>query len=187
MPLDDTGVAVELKKTADDLKKATEDVMRFAEKAQTEIKNLGTMTAETKAASDKALLTMNELAGRVGEVEQKLARPRGPAGEPQKTLGQLVVENEEVKALLASKNGQARVKAEYKDILSGTALWGSGVSPSSSLVVADRQPIVQPPLRPLVVRDLLMPGSTTSNAIEYPVETDNPLTIAAALVSEGAD
>jgi HK97 family phage major capsid protein len=186
MPLDDTGAAAELKKTADDLKKATEDVMRFAEKAQTEIKNLGTMTAETKAASDKALTTMNELASRVGDVEQKLARPRGPAGEPMKTLGQMVVENEDVKALLASKNGQARVKAEYKDILSGTALWGTGISPTTSLTIPDRQDIVRPPLRPLVVRDLLMPGSTTSNAIEYPVETDNPLTITAAMVSEGA-
>jgi HK97 family phage major capsid protein len=46
--------------------------------------------------------------------------------------------------------------------------------------------MVTPPLRPLGIRDLLMPGSTTSNAIEYPVETDNPLTIAAAFVSEGA-
>jgi HK97 family phage major capsid protein len=46
--------------------------------------------------------------------------------------------------------------------------------------------MVQPPRRNLVVRDLLTPGSTRSNAIEYPVETDNPMTTGAAVVSEGA-
>jgi HK97 family phage major capsid protein len=73
-----------------------------------------------------------------------------------------------------------------KDIMSGPGSWGSGVSPTSSLVVAERVPIIQPPMRQLVVRDLLMPGTTASNAIEYPVETDDPASTAAAPVSEGA-
>jgi HK97 family phage major capsid protein len=41
-------------------------------------------------------------------------------------------------------------------------------------------------MRPLVVRDLITPGSTSSNAIEYPVETDNPSVTGAAVVSEAA-
>jgi HK97 family phage major capsid protein len=184
MPLDDTGAA-ELKDLAAGLKKATDDVKGWAEKAQTEMKNLGTMTEETKASADKALTTMNELSGRIGEIEQKMARRPGPAADMPKTLGQMVLEGPEIKALLERKNGQGRITVELKDIISGPPTWGGGVSQSTSLTIPDRQPIVQPPLRPLVVRDLITPGSTTSNAIEYPVETDNPLNTAAAVVSEG--
>jgi HK97 family phage major capsid protein len=113
---------------------------------------------------------------------------KGSGDQPpqQKSLGQIVVDDDKVKALMEQKNGQARVTIELKDMLSGGALWGSGVSPSSSLVIADRQPIVPAPMRQLVVRDLFTPGTTTSNAIEYPVETDNPANTGAAVVSEGA-
>ena len=61
---------------------------------------------------------------------------------------------------------------ELKDITSGNPTWGAGRSPSTSLVVADRQPMVTPPMRQMVVRSLLTPGTTSSNAIEYAVETD---------------
>jgi HK97 family phage major capsid protein len=44
--------------------------------------------------------------------------------------------------------------------------------------------MVMLPVRPLFVRDLLTPGNTTSNAIEYPVETSDPYDTRAAVVSE---
>jgi HK97 family phage major capsid protein len=188
MPLDDTGTT-ELKQLAVDLKNATDEVKKFAEKAQAEMKALGDVTAETKANADKALSAMNELGARVGEIEQKMARRPGDGPAQSKSIGQLVVENEEVKALLQRKNGQARVTIELKDIMSGSATWGTGVSAATSLVIPERVGMVQAPLRPLVVRDLVMPGSTTSNAIEYAVETDDPQSAAsnkAAVVSEGA-
>jgi HK97 family phage major capsid protein len=169
-----------------DLKRATDEVKSFAERVQKEIKNLGGTTAETKQAADKALFEMNTLSARVTSLEQKGAR-RGPGEGPQeyKTLGQQVVESDTVKALLEQKNGQARVTIELKDITSGPPTVGTGLSPTSSLVVADRQPIVPKPVYQLVVRDLLTPGSTASNAIEYPVETSDPFATAASVVSEG--
>jgi HK97 family phage major capsid protein len=185
MPLDGSNFEAELKDLTTDLKKATDEVKSFAEKVQKEMKNLGDAGAETKASADKALAEMNTLTARVTEVEQKLSRRGGPDQPEVKTMGQLVCQNEQVKALLESKAGQARVTIELKDLVSGTALWGTGTSKTNSLVIPDRQALVQPPERQLVVRDLLAPGQTNSNAIEYAVETDNPLTTGAAVVSEG--
>lgn len=182
----DVPAELELKTLTTDLKKATDEVKAFAEKVTTEMKNLGAATDETKAKADKALTDMNSIAARLTEIEQKVSRRGSGDALPQlKTLGQLVVEDEKVKTLMGLKNGQARVQIELKDMLSGGSLWGAGVSPSSSLVIADRQAIVPAPTRQLVVRDLFTPGTTTSNAIEYPVETSNPATSGAAVVSEG--
>jgi HK97 family phage major capsid protein len=183
----DVPTELELKTLSIDLKKATDEVKVFAEKVQTEMKNLGVATGETKLNADKALTEMNTISARLTEIEQKVARRSG-GDQPSeyKSFGQHVVDADTVKALLEQKNGQARVTVELKDIMSGPPTWGTGVSPSNSLVMADRQPIVQPPMRQLVVRDLITPGSTTSNAIEYPVETDNPAVTGAAVVSEGA-
>lgn len=183
----DIPTEVELKKLTIDFQKATDEVKTFAEKVQTEMKNLGIATTETKANADKALTEMNTISARLTEIEQKVAR-RGPGDPPAqlKSIGQHVVDSDAVKTLLQQKNGQARVTIELKDIMTGSATLGTGVSPSSSLVVADRQPIIQAPMRALVVRNLITPGSTTSNAIEYPVETDDPLVTSAAVVSEGA-
>jgi HK97 family phage major capsid protein len=187
MPLDNTNAEADLKDLTIDLKKATDEVKTFAERVEKEMKNLGVATDETKANADKALTEMNTLGQRLQEVEQKLSR-RGGGDQPpqQKSLGQLVMENDGVKALMEAKNGQARVTIELKDILSGSGTWGTGTSPTNALTIPDRQPIVMPPMRPLMVRDLITPGSTTSNAIEYPVETDNPAVTGAAVVSEGA-
>lgn len=183
----DIPTEVELKALTVDLKKATDEVKTFAEKYQTEMKNLGAANGETKTAADKALTEMNTISARLTEIEQKVARRGGGDPPPQlKSLGQIVIDDEKVKSLMALKNGQARLTIELKDMFSGSTLWGGGASPTTSLVIADRQPIVPPPMRQLVVRDLLTPGSTTSNAIEYPVETDNPATTGAAVVSEGA-
>ena len=176
---------VELKNLAIELKKATDEVKVFAEKIPLEIKNLGAATAETKAAADKALTEMNTISERLTAVEQKMVR-RGTDGTVElKTLGDLVVENDAIKKLMSEKNGQARVSIELKDITSHPPTVGTGVSPSTSLVVADRQGMITPPMRQMVVRDLLMPGTTSSNAIEYAVETDDPAVTGAAVVSEG--
>jgi HK97 family phage major capsid protein len=189
MPLDGSSdnPELELKNLAGDLKKATDEVKSFAEKVQTEMKNLGVATEETKTNADKALSEMNAISQRLTDVEQKMAR-RGSGDQPPvlKSIGQHVVENDAVKNVLQQKNGQARLTIELKDIMSGSGSWGAGISPTNALTVPDRQALVSPAMRQLVVRDLITPGTTTANAIEYPVETDNPASTAAAVVSEGA-
>jgi HK97 family phage major capsid protein len=176
---------VELKKLVVDLKKATEDVMKIGETHATEIKNLGAATEETKAKADKALTDMNTISERLTGIEQKMVRGHTDPNAELKSLGDLVLENEGVKNLMVQKNGQARMSIELKDITSGNPTWGAGRSPSTSLVVADRVGMVTPPMRQMVVRNLITPGTTSSNAIEYAVETDDPNVTGAAVVSEG--
>jgi HK97 family phage major capsid protein len=70
--------------------------------------------------------------------------------------------------------------------MTGAGLYGPTNSIANSLIVPQRADLVTVPTRPLFVRDLLTPGTTTSNAIEYPVETSDPYATAASVVSEGA-
>lgn len=177
----------DLKKLAVELKEATDEVKKFAETANTEIKNLGKLTDETKASADKALAEMNAIAQRMTEVEQKMARrPGGDDPKELKTLGQHVIDDEKIKEVLSKKAGVARLTVEVKDIYSGPALWGSASTDTNALIMPDRQPIVPLPRRRLVIRDLITPGTTTSNAIEYPVESSDPADTGASVVSEGA-
>jgi HK97 family phage major capsid protein len=193
MPLDNAGqdddVLAELKTASAAFEKATGEVRTFAVTAREELKNLGALTTETKAGADAALLSMNELSVRVAELEQKSARARGIGNEPmvQKSLGQIVIDNEEVKSRLLSgaKGGRVQFPVETRAIMSATGSWGSTVSATTSLVPADRQALnLMLPQRGLTVRDLVAPGTTISNAIEYAVQTTR--TNNAATVAEGA-
>lgn len=176
----------ELKKLTLDLKSATDQVKGFAEDVQKELKNLGSASEETKANADKALSEMNAISQRLVDVEQKMVRRQGGGDPEQKSLGQHVVESDAVKHLMSTKNGQARVNIELKDITSGTGTVGTGTSPATSLVVPDRRALIPFPTYRLVVRDLLTGGTTNSSNIEYPVETSDPTSTAAYVVAEGA-
>ena len=162
----------EYKQAVADLTKATDQVKTFAETARTELKNLGDVSRETKASADKALTEMNALAARVTEMEQKGARGNGLEDQNAGlSLGQRFIRSEEVKAALAEGSAwNGRVKLDVKSITSASS---TGVSATTGLVVADRQPgIVQVvPNRSLVIRDLLMPGNTASSAIDFVRET----------------
>jgi HK97 family phage major capsid protein len=181
----DPETEAEIKKLAADLKSAIEVVKPIAEKATAEIKDLKKMHTETKTACDEGLLKMNTtitekvdafiktMDSRVAEIEQKVVRRGGdhPILD-QKSLGDIIVENDQVKSRLlgGNKKGTVNFEVETKTILSGTGSWGSTGSVTTSLVVADRQPVVPLPMRPFAVRDLIAPGQTISNAIEYAVQ-----------------
>lgn len=175
----DDDPARELKTLAANLKTATDEVKTFAEKAEKELANLGKITDETKKSADDALIKHNELGARLTEIEQKMAR--GPS-EPQraKTAGQLVIENEEVKAWLAS-GAKKSISVGLKAIISGLTTDADGSA--GDLIVPYRVPGVQGlPQRRMTVRDLITPGRTNSNAIQYAQETG--FTNSAATVSE---
>ncbi len=165
---------IDLGQLATELKAATDSVKKHAETTQTELKNLGKVTEETKASADKALAEMNAISARMTEVEQKMAR-RGGDGRPDEpqTIGEMVLGSDDVKAALAQRDlFKGRVSVEVKAITSAATTVGSGVSGTTSLVPADRRPgMIMLPDRRLTVRDLLMPGRTTSGVIEYPKET----------------
>ena len=170
----------DIKTLAADLKKAADEVKKTAETANAEMKNLGKMTEETKQKADEALVKHNEISARLTEIEQKLVARPGNGEERRKTVGELVTENDEFKAFVKS-GGKGRVSIPVKAIIS--ALTTDADGSAGDLIVPDRRPdIIAPPQTNLAVRDLLTPGETSSNAIQYVKETG--FTNNAATVSE---
>jgi HK97 family phage major capsid protein len=169
-----TDLTVELKKAADDVKKQ-------GETTQTEIKNLGNVTEETKKKADEVLIKHNEISARVTEIEQKLAaRLRGDGDVKVKSLGAQVTEMDEVKEWLKSRKSKS-VSVQVKAIIS--ALTTDADGSAGDLIVPERRPgILGLPQRRLTIRNLITPGRTSSNAIQYVKETG--FTNSAATVSE---
>lgn len=169
---------------ARDLKVALDETKRQGEKSEGEIKSLGQITNETKLAADKALTEQNAIIARLGDLEQKMARDPGGSAAPElKTMGEKFLASEEVKAMIAQGDRfHGKVAVEVKNITSASAAAGEDVS--TGLVIADRQPgvVLVQPNRRLVIRDLLMAGRTSSNAIEWVRET--LFTNSAATVAE---
>jgi HK97 family phage major capsid protein len=166
--------------------KALDEVKALAEKAVTEAARGIELSNNLKEKADAGLTEMNGLKSQLTEIEQKIARRPGPNGQEQvKTLGELVIDSEDVKSKLlgGSKKGSVNLSLDTKNILSATGSWGATPSVSNSLVVADRQPLIPLPMRRMTIRDLLAPGQTTSNNIEYAVQVAR--TNAAAIVAEG--
>lgn len=171
----------EIKTLAASLKVAGDDVKKQAETTTIELRNLGKVTDETKESADKALIKQAELEARVREVEQKMigVGPGSPAHA--KSIGEQFVENPEVIEFLARRT-RGVVKMSFKAITSVTT---DADGSAGDLIRPQRVGgLIVPPMRRMTVRDLLTPGNTTSNAIEYVKETG--FTNNAAVVAEGA-
>ncbi|ATA23529.1 capsid protein [Brenneria goodwinii] len=154
------------------LNQVIDQVKSFGEDIAKKMQNGETVTQELKTRTDESLTQMSELKERLTELEQKSARRQNDQPAEQKSLGQLVVESEAFKGMDSSARKSIRVKLEQKDIMNVPATTGIGVSATNSLVVSDRVPgIVAPPERTMTIRNLLMPGTTGSNSIEYVQET----------------
>ena len=165
----------DLKKLSTEFKQVGDDLKKFAEDAQKEIKQHGAMTAETKDSVDKLLVKSTELDGRIKEIEQKLVRRGSEGGDRVKSVGELVVDNDQVKSMLDRKSGTVRVSVKAIT---------SDAESAGALVAPQRLPgIIAPPQRRMTVRDLLTPGRTSSSALEYVREAG--FTNAAAPVAEG--
>ncbi|WJR68136.1 phage major capsid protein [Neorhizobium sp. CSC1952] len=140
--------------------------------------NLAEMIREV---GDKFSATASELNSRMREIEMQWDRfESSPAGRGMaandngSSLGDIVVANRDVQALTSEFRGTAKVKIseELAAITSAPATVGNTTSPGTSLVPAHRVPgIVTPFERELRVRDLFARSRTTSNSVEYAVET----------------
>lgn len=170
----------ELKALAVELKTAADHVKAVAETTNIEIKNLGTVTAETKQKADEAIIKQNELSARLDDIEQKMVRGQQQP-ERRKSLGEQVTDSEEVKALMASATKRGRATINVKAIVSALTTDADG---SAGDMIRDQRlaGIIAPPQRRMTVRDLITPGRTSSNAISYVKETG--FTNNAATVSE---
>lgn len=170
---------VQVKELNASLTKIGDQIKSQAETSQKEIARAGEMQAETRAKVDEMLNKQGELQARLLEAEQKLvnASKGGSKSERQHSVGELVIASEQMEGVNASFRGSRRVSVPRAAITSVTNSGGA-------LVGADRRSeIIMPPERRLTIRDLIAPGTTDSNSIEYVRETG--FTNAAAPVAEG--
>jgi HK97 family phage major capsid protein len=164
-PAEIKALGTEIKTALDRVRNVAEDALREAKGASGEVKS------SVKAAADEALASMG---ARVAELEQKAAR-RGKADDAEvKSVGQRFVDDDGYKAIGGNASWRGRHAVEVKNITSATA---------AGVVRADRSPeFVMLPNRRMTIRDLLTPGTTSSNAVEFVREAT--FTNAAAPVAE---
>lgn len=172
--------AIEIKA---ELSKISDQVKEAGEKALAESAKGVKLSEEQKGRIDELLIKQGELQAQMLEVEQKLARRAGgdELDDSRKSFGQRFVEAENFKKAheageIRRKGGRVSMDIDSKAI--NTAATGAAVIP-------DRQAgVIITPERRLTIRDLIAPGSTSSNLITYMKETG--FTNAAAPTLEGA-
>lgn len=132
----------------------------------------GEVSAELKEKTDKALSELGDVTTRLGDLEKRAARERDGGDPDEKSLGDIVVEAAGAQSFDSSYRGMIKVKADRAAITSANTTVGAGRSQGTSLVPGARVPgIFGLPERQLTIRDLVMPGQTSSSTIEYVKET----------------
>ncbi len=130
------------------------------------------VSAELKEKTDKALSELGDVTTRLGDLEKRAARERDGGDPDEKSLGDIVVEAAGAQSFDSSYRGMIKVKADRAAITSANTTVGAGRSQGTSLVPGARVPgIFGLPERQLTIRDLVMPGQTSSSTIEYVKET----------------
>lgn len=161
---------------------AVDKVKELAESALGKAEKGESLAEKLKGDVDEALTAMNELKEQVAELAQKSARTGSGDEDSAKSLGEHFVGSETGKAFIGSHPtkgaAQVMIKATLSSLTTNAAgSVGAGIAPQ-------RLPGIQElPQRRMTVRDLLMPGTTESNAIQYVQETG--FTNSAAMVAEG--
>lgn len=157
----------------------SDQVKEAGEKALAEAKRGIEMTEAQKGRVDEMLVKQGELQAQVTELEQKAARRGQEQEQSAKSVGYQVIENEEFKkSVQGLKEGKGgRVSVGVKAITTANGSAGQAVYPDN------RPGVILMPDRRLTIRDLLAPGRTNSNLVNYIKETG--FTNNAAIVAEG--
>ncbi|GHW54762.1 phage major capsid protein [Vibrio cholerae] len=148
------------------LNKIGDAVKTQAEAANKEVARLGEMSAQTRASVDEILTKQGELQARLQEAEQKMLNAGKDNGEEEfRSAGLIVAEKLAAEGVSSNFNGKSRIQMPRSAITSAT---GSG----GGLVAPDRRAgIIAIPERQMTIRDLIAPGTTTSNMVQYVKET----------------
>ncbi|UXY46968.1 phage major capsid protein [Stenotrophomonas maltophilia] len=165
--LDDT---LELKGLINQLNERDNEIKVFAEKASNEIKEHGKILDDTKGVLELLSKGGIEINARLLEVEQKLAR-RFSANDPVdlKSIGEQFTEQEGFNDLVVKGRGIARMNLKAVTAITSATTGTGGVG---AAIQPTRVPgIIAGPDRPFTIRDLIMPGRTGSNAIEFVQES----------------
>jgi HK97 family phage major capsid protein len=166
MPLDLTQIEAQQKETQQNLTKLGDQIKTYAEDVEKQVKNFGQMNAETKEKVDKLLMEQGGLMSRQQALEQQmLTHGKDDLPDEAKSVGQLVTQSEQMQNVGSSFKGSVRIQMPRSAI---TSLPDSG----GALVAPDRRPgIIAGPQRRLTIRDLIAPGTTGSNSVEFVRET----------------
>lgn len=154
-----------------------QQLVKYAEKSDAEIKAVGQESADTKAAIEGLSIKQRELADEIMQLKQRGATP--PEGEiSEKSWGSQFVESAEYKDRVGILSKGMKVGSfgfEVKNTLTG----------SDANVAPDRKPGVVPgDFQPLRMESLFPSLPTSSNAIEFTKEAS--FTNSAAETAEGA-
>lgn len=144
--------------------KLTDSVREQAEKATTEAQRGIKMTEGVKETVDDLLIKQSAARAELDELLQKFARRGADEKKVPDTAGYSFIESEQYKSFKST--GQALGKNEK--ITVGMKQITSVNGSAGVLIAPDRQPgILALPQRPATVRDLLAPGRTSGNSIQY--------------------
>lgn len=181
---DEGVVALSAEDIKAELSKIGNAVREVGERALAEAKKAGDMSAGMKPQVDELLATQAAINARLAEAEQKLARRGGDDRKVARTAGELFTD-EALKAWVDS-GGIKSVQSGYVGMIPRAAISSIGMSATPTQTIGvppDQVPGVFPGTeRRLTIRDLVMPGTTTSNMIQYVKESG--FTNNAAPVSE---
>jgi len=164
-------------KRFEELKAIATDALGKAEKGEP-------LAAGAKQTADEAIKAVTETKARLDELEQKMVRQGDDKTVEHKSAGQKFIADEGVKTFIANPTVGKRVGVEVKAII--TSLTTDADGSAGDLIVPMRAPMVDPVKRRLTIRDLLTPGRTNSNAIQYPKETGFTNSAAAHSETSGA-
>ncbi len=133
---------------------------------------------EVKAAFDKNKGDIREVEARLTGIEQELVRRPGSSRQPNASFGHMVTAASEYQSFIDDgKRGTQRIAIPRAALTSAPNSGGALVAPDRRV-----EPVLLPQ-RQLLVRDLLAPGETGSNLVQYFRQTVRNLQ--AAVVSEG--
>jgi HK97 family phage major capsid protein len=186
MSAEDTGVVqVDAKMVKEELLRIRDQVKEVGEKALAQAKKSGDMAGELKPQVDGLLMEQNKLMARLQDIEQKQARRGSEERTAPKTAGQLFIQDEALKAWVDG-GGIKSTQSGYVGQIPRATLTSIGTTNTTTVgVPPDYLPVVfQGPERRMTIRDLITPGTTQSNMIQYVKETG--FTNNAAPISEGA-
>ena len=162
----DANLAIQLKALGDkqdELKTVTGEMKSFMEKANNEIDNAKSLSAETKTAIEKLAEKATSLTDRCLELEQKLSARNDDTESKNETVGEMFIKSDEWKHMQTKRAGSARIELKTAIV--------NATGQNQPLVAADRLAgIITNPNRAFTIRDLLPVGRTSSNLIEYTKE-----------------
>ena len=168
-----------------ELKKIGDQVKEAGERAIAEAKKSGDMSAEMKPRVDELLVQQGALQARLLDLEQRQARATHEEIAAVLTAGASLTGAESFKEWVKN-GGMKSTQSGFVHATPRASLTSVPVTTTTTLgVPPDMVPGIFPlAQRRLTVRDLLTPGTTESNLIQYVKETR--FTNNAAIVTEGA-